>query len=208
MLISSPPNFIQKYFNQILWKNRDDEVILTFDDGPHPIATYEVLDVLNKFQIKSIFFCLGKKLSAFSKIAQEISDEGHFVANHSFSHKKKLFLSGANTIYEEIKQTQDEINRFNNSLKLFRPPYGLFSNKLLQLCHHLELKIMMWSLLSGDYSKTEKTVLKNIVSKIKKNSIVVFHDNEKTAKKIRSILQNSIKIITDNGYNFANKFDF
>lgn len=210
-IISSPPKLITRYFNDIIWGNVIDKVILTFDDGPHPTATKKVLSVLAKHNLKAIFFLVGEKVLKFPDLVIELIKNGHKIANHSFTHSKSLFLKTELEIFNEIKYCQDVIDKFdqsNKGLKLFRPPYGILKGKMKKIVNDLSLRTMMWSLLSQDYLLNEKRVIENLKTKMRSNSIIVFHDNEKTKNKIDSYLKTSIEIIQDKGFRFDGTFSF
>lgn len=210
-LISTPSKIVKRYFNDIIWENSVDRVLLTFDDGPHPTATEKVLSVLSKHNLKAIFFLVGENVLIHHDIVMEIVKDGHRIANHSFKHSKTLFLKSEFEIFNEIKLCQNAIEKFDPSsdrLKLFRPPYGRLKGKMNKVVKDLNLKTMMWSFLSQDYLLDEKKLYENIKSKTKENSIIVFHDNEQTKDKIDSYLNTSIDIIQDKGFSFAGTFSF
>jgi len=91
---------------------------LTFDDGPHSQITPKVLDILNRFQVKATFFCLGKNIRAYPEVFQEIKNNGHNIGNHSFSHKNGWKTSNKE-YFKDIEACRELI-----PTNLFRPPYG------------------------------------------------------------------------------------
>lgn len=155
-------------------KTTDKDLYLTFDDGPHPIITPKVLDLLDKYEAKATFFCVGENVKKFPAVFADIIKRGHRVGNHTFNH-----LSGWKTDNEKylnnIKQASDLIDS-----NLFRPPYGQISPGQIAALKH-QYAIVMWSILTRDYERDIDTqkALKDITRLIKPGDIVVLHDSEK-----------------------------
>lgn len=98
-------------------------IALTFDDGPHPIHTPKILDVLKKYGIKATFFMAGGNAKAYPEIVARVIAEGHMVANHSYNHPDFHLLSSADQA-SQITRTDAILNKDMNGLRLFRYPYG------------------------------------------------------------------------------------
>lgn len=198
------PKFIQFFFPSIVWKkeNSQKNIWLTFDDGPSPKVTCFILKILKEEQIKATFFVIGKNIKKHPKLLDDIINEGHIVANHSYSHING-WKSNNTTYYNDIEKCQ----KFIPSNKLFRPPYGKISP--LQI-RHLKKKyaIILWDVLSWDFSskntpeKIKDSVLKNTVE----GSIIVFHNNQKSFKNLRYVLQEVIQELKQKGYSFSNSW--
>ncbi len=206
--LTSPPFLVKTIFRDIIWENNVDELVLTFDDGPHPVATEKVLEVLVKNNLKAIFFFIGENVIRNYDIVQSIVEQGSYIANHSFSHPKNLFLAGKENIQKQISKCQNIIETFPNNLKLFRPPFGRLKGKMKKISADLGLKTMMWTKLTEDWYGEQTRIRKNIMEIEKQNSIILFHDNENTSEIIGSALQDSISILNDKGFNFARTFNF
>ena len=80
------PFLIRWLFPKYTWKEEGDAVYLTFDDGPHPQITPWVLDLLNEFNVKATFFCIGRNVMLYPEVYQRIINEGHSVGNHTYNH--------------------------------------------------------------------------------------------------------------------------
>lgn len=172
-------------------------VYLTFDDGPHPVATPIILNALDKFKIKATFFCVGNKVEKYPEIFQRIQAEGHAVANHSYSHR-----SGWNMSTEEFIM---DVRRASAQIQstLFRPPYGRLTPMQFSLLK-FEYKIIMWDVLSKDYDQSisDDEVIHNVTGNISRGSIVVLHDNDKTAGRIELVLSGIISQLQQQGWSF------
>ena len=182
------PGWIKKVFKNRIWdiNTSENELFLSFDDGPHPEHTPFVLDMLKKYNAKATFFCIGKNVMAYPDIYQRIIEEGHTVGNHTFNH-----LNGSKTadaVYlDNILQAKQYIDS-----ELFRPPYGKISGfQVKQLLNPVYgLKTIMWTVLSGDFDQkiSNEQCLQNVILNARQGSIVVFHDSEKASEKLRYAL--------------------
>jgi peptidoglycan/xylan/chitin deacetylase (PgdA/CDA1 family) len=193
-----PPLYADKFLNKFLWhKPGNNNVYLTFDDGPTPIITEKVLNILEKKQVKATFFCLGRNIDKNPQIYNDIITKGHSVGNHTYSH-----LNGWKTKYKEYINDVDLASNQIKS-KLFRPPYGKIKPfQLLNLSK--KYKIVMWDVLSGDFSKNidKETCLNNVVNYASDGSIIVFHDSIKASENMLYALPLAIDNLKNKGYNF------
>lgn len=193
------PLLIEKYFDNYIWHgDRKRKVIhLTFDDGPTPIVTHKVLDILSDFEAKATFFCLGRNVDRHPELFQLILNNGHAVGNHSYSHLKgwstpaKMYFHDANLAKKYIQS------------KLFRPPYGRIT-RLQSKYIRKDYKIIMWDVLSHDYNMKipEKMCLRNAIRHTKNGSYIVFHDSLKASKNLLYTLPRYIDHFKEKGYTF------
>lgn len=193
------PVFVTNLFPSVLWKgdSKNKVVYLTFDDGPTPDVTSQVLSILSAYKAKATFFCLGNRVEKFPELYQSLLDNGHQLGNHTFSH----FL-GVNTNNKEYFQDIEKAGEFIDS-KLFRPPYGKM--KLSQYWYlKSKFKIVLWDVIPGDYKKdmTAEKLINNVVNNVSPGSIVVLHDSEKCAKVLLEALPVILKELSGYGYEF------
>ncbi len=194
-------------FKQYTWrkKGQDKTVYLTFDDGPIPIVTEWVLDILKHYNIKATFFCIGDNIRKHPEVFKRIIAENHQIGNHTFNH-----LNGWKTDLDyyitNINLCQTEMMK-NTSIcsNLFRPPYGKMKKNQSIEIQKLGYEIIMWSNISKDYdSKTSPEVcLKNALFNLKTGNIIVFHDSLKAENNLRYALPKLIEILLAKGYNFS-----
>ena len=196
------PSWVKKLFPRFIWQVQTSErkLYLSFDDGPHPVHTPFVLDELKKYGAKATFFCVGNNVKLFPEIYKRITDEGHSIGNHTFSH-----LNGKKVSDDIYMKDIAAAASFIGS-DLFRPPYGRirsFQAKML-----LEMKrpfrIVMWTVLSGDFDPavSVKRCLENVVLNADKGAIVVFHDSEKAAIKLKAVLPQVLENFSKRGFLF------
>jgi len=169
-------------------------VYLTFDDGPHPTATPFVLDQLAHYQAQGTFFCIGKNVVEYPQVYERILQEGHTVGNHTHNH-----LKGFKTKTKEYVENTVQAARFIDS-KLFRPPYGRIRSMQAAQLHELGYRIMMWTLLSGDFDidLDPKRCLENVVFHLKPGDIVVFHDSQKAWDRMSYVLPRVLEFCKKN----------
>ena len=192
MMIRS--NFYLKAIHQ----NTSNKVILSFDDGPHPTETLKVLDVLDKYQIKALFFMIGENVVAYPEIAKEVVIRGHQVGIHSQNHSGAFgFLVGA-SLKNELTQCQQEIIRITGvETKLFRPPFGITNPNIARVTNRLGLQVIGWNVRSFDtVTKSSEILIERVVSGVESNSIILLHDRlEQTTEALPEIIEkvNSMK---------------
>lgn len=179
---------------------KEKTIYLTFDDGPHPVATPFVLDELKKYNAKATFFCIGKNVAAYPHIYKRILIEGHRVGNHTHNH-----LNGRKTDNKVWLDNVKEAAKWIDS-DLVRPPYGkirAFQAKLLREANPPYM-IIMWNVLSADFDRsiTPEKCFSHVKKKTNPGSIIVFHDSEKAFPNMRFALTESLKFFSAEGYRF------
>ncbi len=175
----------------------DNKIYLSFDDGPHPVATPFVLDLLKEYNARASFFCIGKNVDNHPDIYKRIIQEGHRTGNHTFTHANG-WKTGTEEYIREIRKTSGLI-----SSDLFRPPYGRVRfSQLRKIRNELGMKTVMWSLLSGDFDPaiSPARCAENVLRNMKPGSIIVFHDSEKALDKLRHALPLVLEEIKKRGW--------
>ncbi len=175
-------------------KNR---IFLTFDDGPVPEITPDVLNLLSEFQVKATFFCVGENIKKHPHILNQIIENGHSVGCHTFNH-----LNGWKT---PKKEYVDNVKKCEQYLQthLFRPAYGKATPAQIELIKEKYFTIL-WSVLSGDFDKkiTGEQCLQNVVNNTVDGSIVVFHDSIKAKERLMYALPKFIEHFLAQGFTF------
>jgi peptidoglycan/xylan/chitin deacetylase (PgdA/CDA1 family) len=199
MYLVKNPSFLRKVFPSLLWKvkTKEKDLYLTFDDGPHPTITPWVLDVLDQFNAKATFFCIGKNVELYPDVYKEIIRRGHRVGNHTHNH-----LNGWKTLTKEYVSNTQKAAEYIDS-KLFRPPYGRIKSSQIRRLKH-EYQIVMWSVISGDFDQKllPEECLNIVVQNTQKGNIIVFHDSEKAEKNMKYVLPRLLNHFTQIGWKF------
>jgi peptidoglycan/xylan/chitin deacetylase (PgdA/CDA1 family) len=178
-------------------------VALTFDDGPNPPYTDRILSILRDYSAKATFFVLGKRLEEHPATGQRMVDEGHEIANHSYSHKY-LLLRPPRTIREEILRAEAAIRKIApESSTLFRPPFG---KKLLYLTWFLKKMgktTIMCDVDAGSaefVSRNPWEITEIILGKVRPGSIIMLHDGGDDKRHVVEAVQLLAAELTSRGY--------
>ncbi|MFR9165516.1 MAG: polysaccharide deacetylase family protein [Dysgonomonas sp.] len=200
MFIEQPPILYRILFPGALWRKPSAQgktIYLTFDDGPIPEVTPWVLDILDKYNIKATFFCVGDNVRKYPELYQEIQDRGHQVGNHTYNHLQGIRTRTKNYI-KNVELAAEQIGS-----KLFRPPHGhIRFRQFFKL--RKKYQIVLWDVVTRDYSKymTPDKVFNNIKRYTRNGSIIVFHDSLKSEKNMKGALPKAIEWLQDQGYTF------
>lgn len=161
-------------------------VYLTFDDGPHPQITPQVLQQLAGYDAYATFFCIGKNVAAHPDIFKKICSAGHSTGNHTYHHLNG-WKHSSDAYLDDIHQAEALIPS-----RLFRPPYGRIRRRAARRLLHESpsWKVCMWTVLSGDFDPqlSPEQCLANVLDHIRPGAIVVFHDSEKAWDRLRYAL--------------------
>ena len=143
------------------------ELALTFDDGPNPVYTPRFLDLLARHGAKATFFMLGLHAQAEPQLVRRIAQEGHLVANHSWSHPN-LARSGRRRITDELTWTRDTLEQITGSTSLyFRPPYGARRPLVFRTARSLGMTTVMWNAMTSDWSEqSPERIARALIAKI------------------------------------------
>lgn len=174
------------------------QVALTFDDGPHPTVTAQILKTLAKYDAKATFFVTGRRVDAKPAVLKEIFAAGHEIGNHTYNHPDLTKIS--------LKDAKAQINSTNASVKkvigqeptAFRPPYGAYNDQTKTLT---ALPFVLWSVDTLDWKHRDPAKTLQIIKKQAKNgSIILMHDiHQSTADSLESVLQ----YLSTEGYEFV-----
>jgi peptidoglycan/xylan/chitin deacetylase (PgdA/CDA1 family) len=127
------------------------QLALTFDDGPNPAITPQLLDLLDRHGAKASFFVIGRFVRECPAMVQEISARGHLIGNHTQTHPN-LFWLGPTGLRGELQQCQQAIEDTTGSrAKYFRPPFGFRNPWVVSTARELGMATVMWTLLPGDW---------------------------------------------------------
>lgn len=160
-------------------KRSTNKIAITFDDGPNPRFTPPLLDVLQHYDVKAGFFCIGSRIDENPDIAKRIYKEGHLIGNHSFYHSDFFDLQSSRKMEEELSITDDAIKDISGRKpRFFRPPYGVTNPRLAKAVRNRNYVAVGWSLRSLDtVIKSESRLINKIIKRVKPGDIILFHDH-------------------------------
>jgi len=195
------PKWSKRFYPNAIWDFShlgERSIYLTFDDGPHTETTPALLDLLDKYDAKATFFCLGKNAQRFPQLINNILERGHTVGNHGMNH-----LKGWNTETETyIKDVQAAAEIIES--KFFRPAYGKMKRKQAKAIGELGFKVVFWTVMAYDFDhnlSSEKR-LNKLKKLTKAGAIYVFHDSNKVTDSFSSDLETMLKYWKDKQYTF------
>lgn len=202
------PRIIRSFYPQAWWRLPGEEkrLYLSFDDGPHPEITPYVLSLLEQYEARASFFCIGANVQRYPATYKMILDRGHVIGNHTHHHvngwKKtdQEYLDDISLASEHIGST------------LFRPPYGRIRFSQIRALQQWQpaMKLVMWDVLSGDFDRgiDAGRCAKNVIRKAGPGSIIVFHDSEKAFPRLEKALPAVLEYFSERGYRFEGIPDF
>jgi peptidoglycan/xylan/chitin deacetylase (PgdA/CDA1 family) len=177
-------------------------VALTFDDGPHPKLTPQLLEILKSEGVPATFFMLGNMVEQYPDVARAVAEDGHELANHGHSHKQLTKL-GRERIRTEISGTQDLIEEATGiAPTLFRAPYGSVNDMVRDELLNLDLELVGWAIDPRDWEKgkTSEQISAFILQNTQGGDIVLLHDIH--ARSIDSVVP-IIRGLREKGYHFT-----
>lgn len=157
---------------------REKAVALTFDDGPSPVWTPQILEALRRAGIKATFFMLGEHARKYPGIARSVAEEGHEIANHGYRHEL-LFFRKKEEMEREIKAAETAIREATGvSTKYFRPPKAWLTKAKKDKIEKMGYKTVLWSLNSKDWAAfRDRDMAKYIERRVRPGDIILFHDS-------------------------------
>lgn len=155
-----------------------NEIALTIDDGPDPVVTPQVLDLLDRYAVQATFFCIGEKAARYPDLCLEIVRRGHAVENHSQQHRHYFSLMGSSGIRRELQTAQDTLTAITGQRPLFfRAPAGLRNSFLDPVLSSLGLQLASWSARGFDTRIGDPERVKNkLLHGLRAGAILLLHD--------------------------------
>jgi len=155
----------------------DKVVALTFDDGPHPLHTPRVLEVLERHHVKATFFMLGRNVERFPAVARQVLDRGHEIGNHSYSHAK-LVLMSPRRVREEIERTDQLLRSIGVSGEIFfRPPHAAKFVVLPYVLVQMKKVSVLGDVDPEEWKRRPAAIMtQSVLRQVKPGSIIGLHD--------------------------------
>jgi peptidoglycan/xylan/chitin deacetylase (PgdA/CDA1 family) len=201
---------LQPSFPTCLWTGATNSraIALTFDDGPHPQYTSELLQVLDRYSIRASFFWLGACVDRNPTLAREVYKRGHWIGLHGYHHHSFPFLK-PDALKQSLEKTQEAIAQacqiHPDNVRDVRPPNGLFTPQTLNLLHQWNYRPVMWSVVPEDWERPGVyVVMQRVLQQVQNGSLIVLHDGycggqdvaQTTAQLIPQLLQQDYYFVT------------
>ena len=178
-------------------------VYLTFDDGPHPVYTPQMLDVLAAYQVKATFFAVGTMLRRWPIAAQRIVSEGHSLQLHSWGHDNLTTFSRREFI-TDMNRTQTEL-LYTAKVRAtcMRPPYGAVNSRMFEWASQLGLTVELWDVSGLDWTDiSSEAMASRVLRGVKAGSVVLLHDGGGSRARTVSALEMILPALIEAGYRF------
>ncbi len=185
-------------------ENDANMIALTFDDGPHPKYTMEILEILEEYDIPATFFFVGENVSYYQDTAREVAKRGHEIGNHTYSHPCVNKQSQA-AFRDELTRCEDIIQRVVGvSPKLFRPPQGSWNTRVYEIARERDYSVILWDLDTLDWAHTPSENISNyILENVKSGNIILMHDYHSGGCTTTDALRMFIPNLIEQGYRFV-----
>jgi len=200
---------LQPTFPHCLWSGNahTKEIALTFDDGPHPVYTPQLLKVLDYYAIPASFFWLGACVHRSPTVAKSVSDRGHWIGLHGYDHRSFPLLT-TTELQRSLASTQSAI--FNAcgidpaNVRDVRPPNGLFTPQTLELLSQWQYRSVMWSVVPEDWVRPGiNLVVQRVLEQVQNGSTIVLHDGACGGSDVAQTTQILIPQLLQRGYKFV-----
>ncbi|MBR3967448.1 MAG: polysaccharide deacetylase family protein [Clostridia bacterium] len=184
--------------------NGDMKIALTFDDGPHPYYTAEILEILKEYNVKATFFFVGQNIENYPDAAEQVYLAGHEIGNHTYTHHRVRAMERGELV-RELERCDDEIYRlYEYRTRLFRPPEGAFDDDVESIARNMDYSIILWSVDTRDWEgNTPIKIYQNVIDHVRSGDIILMHDyigrNSPTPDALRMIIPKLIEM----GYSFV-----
>lgn len=158
-------------------KNEACRIALTFDDGPHPYQTKQILDILERYQVSATFFMVGVNVENYPDAARAVIEAGHEVGNHTYSHRHFYRVSSLE-IQKEIGKCEDTLEELcEYRPHLFRPPEGALNACVESCSENNDYSLILWSLDTRDWeTKNAEKIVETVLSSVQPGDIILMHD--------------------------------
>jgi peptidoglycan/xylan/chitin deacetylase (PgdA/CDA1 family) len=181
-------------------------IALTFDDGPHPVYTPELLNILDEFDVKCTFFMIGENMELYPELVMMVNQRGHEIGNHTRTHPDLIEIS-KDEVYTEMELTHQEIYRQTKQYpRFFRPPYGRYNDNVLEACVKFDYDLSLWSdgleMFDWELPGVE-TLVHTLISNVSPGCIILLHDSGGDRSQTIAAVRLALPLLKQKGYRFC-----
>lgn len=180
------------------------EVALTFDDGPQPFFTPQILAILQRFNVKATFFCIGQQVMDYPVLVRQESADGDLVEDHTWSHPNLNTLR-ATAIYQQLALAAHAIYQATATTPhFFRPPYGSANTFVITQATRLNLSAIMWNVDPRDWSLPgTAAIIARVLGAVNNGAIILLHDGGGNRAQTVAALPTIIRTLQAHGFHFV-----
>jgi len=165
--------------SSLIWRGKtgNSSMTLTFDDGPHPVHTERILEILSRHGVPAAFFPLGRHAERHPRLIRMISSQGHLIGNHTYGHRHVIFLSREAVRQELLRCSRLIADITGQRPRFFRPPRGLFGWNALREASRMGMRTVLWTCSPRDWTRPGATIIaRRVLTGSRRGSIVLLHD--------------------------------
>jgi peptidoglycan/xylan/chitin deacetylase (PgdA/CDA1 family) len=183
-------------------KSDGNELALTFDDGPHPEYTPQILDILKNNGVKATFFVIGKNAELYPELVERMVREGHTVGNHTYAHRP-IHEQKEEGFYRDVLKNRSLLSGFSVKDGLFRPPGGVCDEKVLALGKKLDYDVILWTVDTEDWkAPATERIVNAVLQNVKGGDIILMHDYVAGQSNTPAALEELLPALLEKGYTF------
>lgn len=190
----------------VYYRRRNDrmEIALSFDDGPHPVYTREILSILEEYGVTATFFMVGENVGYYPDAARAVAEAGHEIGNHTFSHRR-FGRMGEDDLRREILDCEEAISSVTGvSVRWVRPPEGQLSEAMGRVLGASDYRVILWDVDTRDWAHTPPDeITRHILDTVQAGDIILMHDfighDSPTPEALRTV----IPALLERGYRFV-----
>lgn len=184
--------------------NEGGKIALTFDDGPHPHYTHEILGILDEFGVRATFFVVGENVEFYPNVLCEVQAAGHEIGNHTYDHSRLGRVDMARVSEEILRTEQAVADLCDSRTKLFRPPEGMMNDAVIAAARALDYRVILWNIDTRDWDHpTPEAIAEHILSHVKSGDIILMHDYIGRDSPTPDALRLVIPALLEAGYHFV-----
>ncbi len=185
--------------------NSANKIALTFDDGPHPRYTMEIISILEEYGIHATFFFVGENVINYPDVARAVSQRGHEIGNHTHTHVCPSPKNGRSVLGRELEHCERAIQRVTDtSPKLFRPPTGSWNDTLYELARAHDYDIVLWNIDTLDWAHTPpEQISAHVLERAQSGDIILMHDYHSNGCTTTEALRLMIPVLLARGFHFV-----
>ena len=199
---SVPDQFQGTTIREAKLDSQHKAIALTFDDGPWPTTTIQILDILKKNNIKATFFWVGRYLQTYPELGKQVVAAGHAIGNHTWNHQYiKYNEDGAAREIDRTSSLIEELTGVKTSI--FRPPGGIVNNGLAAYAQKKNYAVVLWSADSLDWRTPTESLMDNVMKQANSGGIVLMHDGGGNRSRTVQALPDIIARLRKEGYKFV-----
>ena len=199
---------MQRKYPEVLWFGDEarPHIALTFDDGPHPRDTPQVLEALAKHEVQATFFLVGKAVQEHPDLVRKLHQSGHQLGIHCYRHTP-FPLERASILQAQLEQTRTLIAELcgvaPQGISDVRPPYGAFTRRTLSSLVDWGYRVVMWNSIPAHWMQPFRWTISEIYEELIPGSILVLHDGNGHGRRVAQILETVIPELKKSGFDFV-----